>query len=137
MVIRPTAAAPAASDPEIAANMPQTSTVADPNPPLAQQVSASATSRNFRLRPVRTSTSPVRMNSGTAVSAKASIPENSFSPSKPQRQRAGHHQHGDRGRTYRSPDRHRQCHKEYKQNDRSVEIPAKLKGLGGSVAQIG
>jgi hypothetical protein len=54
--------------------MPQTSTVAEPKPPLAQQVSASATSRNLRLSPVRTSTSPVRMKSGTAVSAKASMP---------------------------------------------------------------
>ena len=64
----------------MAANMPQTSTVAEPNPPLAKRVSASATSRNFRLRPVRTSTSPVRMKSGTAVSAKASIPVNRLSP---------------------------------------------------------
>ena len=51
MVMRPTAAAPAASDPEIAENMPHTSTVAEPKPPRVQQVSASATSRNFRLRP--------------------------------------------------------------------------------------
>ena len=80
MVIRPTAAAPAASEPEIAANMPQTSTVAEPKPPRVQQVSASATSRNFLLRPVRTSTSPVRMNKGTAVSAKASMPVNRLSP---------------------------------------------------------
>ncbi len=64
----------------MAANMPQTSTVADPKPPLANCVSASATSRNLRLRPVRTSTSPVRMKSGTAVSAKASIPVNRLSP---------------------------------------------------------
>ena len=64
----------------MAENMPQTRTVAEPNPPRAQQVSASATSRNLRDRPVRTSTSPVRMNSGTAVSAKASMPENSDSP---------------------------------------------------------
>ena len=61
--------------------MPQTSTVAEPKPPFAQQVSASATSRNFRLSPVRTSTSPVRMNSGTAVSAKWSMPSNRLSPS--------------------------------------------------------
>ena len=60
--------------------MPQTSTVADPKPPRVQQVSASATSRNFLLSPVRTSTSPVRMNSGTAVRAKASIPVNRLSP---------------------------------------------------------
>jgi len=70
MVMRPTAAAPAASEPEIAANMPQTSTVAEPKPPFAQQVIASATSRNFLDSPVRTRTSPVRMKSGTAVSAK-------------------------------------------------------------------
>ena len=80
MVMRPTAAAPAASDPEIAANMPHTRTVADPNPPLANLVTASATSRNLRLRPVLTSTSPVRMKSGTAVSAKASIPSKRLSP---------------------------------------------------------
>ncbi len=79
--MRPTAAAPAASEPEMAENMPQTSTVAEPKPPRVQQVSASATSRNFRLKPVRTSTSPVRMNSGTAVSAKASMPSNRDSPS--------------------------------------------------------
>ena len=79
--MRPTAAAPAASDPEMAENMPQTSTVADPKPPLAQQVKASATSRNLRLKPVRTRTSPVRMKSGTAVKAKASMPSNRDSPS--------------------------------------------------------
>ena len=50
MVMRPTAAAPAASEPEIAANMPQTRTVADPKPPLANWVKASATSRNLRLK---------------------------------------------------------------------------------------
>ena len=61
--------------------MPQTSTVAEPKPPRAQQVSASATSRKRRDRPVRTSTSPVRMNSGTAVSAKWSMPSNRLSPS--------------------------------------------------------
>ena len=81
MVMRPTAAAPAASEPEIAENIPHTSTVAEPKPPRVQQVSASATFRNLRLRPVRTSTSPVRMNRGTAVSAKASMPSNSDSPS--------------------------------------------------------
>ena len=64
----------------MAENIPQTSTVAEPNPPRAQQVNASATSRNLRDNPVRTRTSPVRMNSGIAVSAKASMPENSDSP---------------------------------------------------------
>ena len=68
--MRPTAAAPAASDPEMALNIPQTNTVAEPNPPRVQHVNASATSKNFRLSPVLTKTSPVRMNSGTAVSAK-------------------------------------------------------------------
>jgi len=66
----------------MAANMPQTRTVAEPNPPLVKQVSASATSRNLRLSPVRTSTSPVRIKRGTAVSAKASIPVKSFSPTR-------------------------------------------------------
>ncbi len=74
MVMRPTAAAPAASEPEMAANIPHTNTVAEPKPPFANCVSASATSRNLRLSPVRTSTSPVRMKSGTAVSAKWSMP---------------------------------------------------------------
>ena len=64
----------------MAENMPQTSTVAEPKPPLVQQVSASATSRNFRLSPVRTSTSPVSTNRGIAVSAKASMPSNRDSP---------------------------------------------------------
>src|SRR6056300_1307062 len=81
MVMRPTAAAPAASEPEIALNIPQTSTVAEPKPPRVQQVSASARSRNFLLSPVRTKTSPVRINNGTAVNAKWSIPSNSDSPS--------------------------------------------------------
>ena len=80
MVIRPTAAAPAASDPEMEENIPQTKTVAEPNPPFVQQVRASAISRNLRLKPVRTRTSPVKINNGTAVRAKASIPSNRLSP---------------------------------------------------------
>ena len=75
-----TAAAPAASEPEMAENIPQTSTVAEPKPPLAKHVNASATSRNLRDNPVRTSTSPVRINNGTAVRAKASMPSKRLSP---------------------------------------------------------
>ena len=127
--MRPTAAAPAASEPEIAENMPQTSTVAEPKPPRAQQVSASATSRNLRLSPVLTSTSPVRMNSGTAVSAKWSMPANRLSP------------RSDIGRTPettsiatalradRRPDRHAERDQRHEEQDGTIEIPADRDGL--------
>ena len=70
MVIQPTAAAPAASDQKMEGNIPQTKTVAEPNPPFVQQVRASAISRNLRLKPVRTRTFPVKIFNRIAVRAK-------------------------------------------------------------------
>ena len=80
--MRPTAAAPAASEPEMQAKNPQPSTVAVPKPARNPPVVASATSSSLLDSPVRTRTSPVRMNSGTAMSAKWSMPSNSDSPSR-------------------------------------------------------
>ena len=78
--MRPTAAAPAASEPEMQAKKPQPSTVAVPRPARKPPVKASATSSSLLERPVRTKTSPVRMNSGTAISAKWSMPSKRDSP---------------------------------------------------------
>ena len=78
--MRPTAAAPAASEPEMQAKKPQPSVVELPRPVLSPPTLASATSSNLPESPERTRASPVRMNSGTAISAKALMPSNSDSP---------------------------------------------------------
>jgi len=80
MVMRLMAAASAASEPEIQAKKPQPSTVAVPDPAFCQPIAASATCSSFNDRPVRTSTSPVRIKSGTAIRANESTPSNSASP---------------------------------------------------------
>ncbi len=64
------------------AKKPQPSTVEVPSPVRRLPIVASATSSSLFDRPERTSTSPVRMNSGMAISAKASMPENSASPNR-------------------------------------------------------
>src|SRR3546814_18113712 len=62
------------------AKKPQPRMVEVPKPLLRLPMVASAMSSSLSERPERTSTSPVRMNSGMAISAKASMPENSASP---------------------------------------------------------
>ena len=82
MVMRPMAAASAASEPEMQAKKPQPRMVAVPKPERNPPTVASATSKSFSESPVLTSTSPVRMNKGTAIRAKASIPSNRASPNR-------------------------------------------------------
>src|SRR3546814_5946776 len=62
------------------AKKPQPRTVEVPKPLLRLPMVASAMSSSLSERPERTSTSPVRMKSGIAMSAKASMPEKSASP---------------------------------------------------------
>ena len=80
MVSRPTAAASAASLPEMQANRPQPITVEVPKPERSEPNVASAKFSSFSPRPVRTIASPVSTNSGMAISAKESTPSNSASP---------------------------------------------------------
>jgi hypothetical protein len=75
------AAASAASEPLMQAKKPQPSTVDVPNPDRVEPMVASATSSSLPDNPVRTRMSPVRMNKGTAINAKESMPSNSASPS--------------------------------------------------------
>src|SRR5690606_24406300 len=80
MVIRPTAAAPAASEPDMQAKNPQPSTVDVPKPERTLPMVAPATLSSLIDRPVLTSRSPVSTNSGMAIRAKASRPWNTDSP---------------------------------------------------------
>ena len=74
IVIRPIAAASAASDPEMHAKKPQPSAVEVPKPDRMPPVVASAKSRSLFASPERTMTSPVSTNSGIAIKAKESTP---------------------------------------------------------------
>jgi hypothetical protein len=80
IVILPTDAQPAASDPEMQEKKPHPRTVDVPNPDLKLPAVASATESNLFDKPVRTSASPVKINNGTANKANASIPSKSVSP---------------------------------------------------------
>ena len=60
-MMRPTAAAPAASEPEMQEKNPQPSTVEVPSPERSEPSVASAMSISLLDSPLRTSASPVRM----------------------------------------------------------------------------
>jgi len=49
---------------------------------------------------------------------------------KTERQRPRDHQHQDRGGTDRGPDRHGEGDEDHESQDRDIEIPAQLDGLG-------
>ena len=85
---------------------------------------ASATSSSLFDRPERTSTSPVRMNSGIAISAKASMPENRASPNRVSGSTSVSPQQPDGGKAQRHPDRHRRGEQQHHDQQRESRRPS-------------
>ena len=106
--------------------MPHTSTVAEPKPPRAQQVSASATSRNLRDRPVRTKNVTRQDEQGHRRQREmVNTAEQRFAHDA-KGQGLRHIQNADRRHTDTGPDRHAQRDQHEKDDQRQVEIPAQF-----------
>ena len=144
MVRRPTAAASAASDPEMQENSPQPITVEVPKPERKLPKVASATLSSLMPRPLRTIASPVRMNSGIAISAKESTPSNSASPTSVSGSTPVDASIVDRAEPHGDPERHAQHEQQAEQQDRAddhrhssnMDLPAQGGAAGGEVGEV-
>ena len=74
MATRPTVAAVATDEPEMAAKMPQAVIVATPSELEIEPAQALVTSNRSRPAPVRCMMVPVRMNKGSAINSKIEAP---------------------------------------------------------------
>jgi hypothetical protein len=121
----------------MAANMPQTSTVAEPKAALGPAGQRLGHVEKFSTEPGAhqdIAGQDEERNGGQREGVDAG--EKLLADQEAERQRADTDKHGDRGCPDRRPDRHGKRHQHHEQDYRAVEIPAQFKRLGPDCCHI-